>query len=117
MRLDVSVLHVLYAVIFSSVVVVVGALAVLNVVMVRSCDSCDLKRLSTRFDVWCSRRCRCCPRVISTLDGNDRLFLWSSAELSEWCMRVDVIGRWTSRKCVPKLGFVLRQEGILWYES
>ena len=75
MSLDVSVLNVpLYAVIFSSVVVAVGALAVLDVVMVRFCDSCDLKRLSTRFDVWCSRRCRCCPSVMSNLDGNDRFF-------------------------------------------
>ena len=32
-------------------------------------------------------------------------------------MRVDVIGRWTSSKCVLKLGVVLRQEGISWYES
>ena len=74
MSLEVSVLNVLYAVIFSSVVVAVGMLAVLDVVIVRFCDSCDLKRLSTRFDVWCSRRCRCCPSVMSNLDGNDRFF-------------------------------------------
>ena len=37
--------------------------------------------------------------------------------LSGWCMRVDVIGRWTSSNCALKLGFVLRQEGISWYES
>ena len=42
-----------------SVVEVVGTLAALGVV-VRFCDSCGLKRLSTHFDFWCSRRCRSC---------------------------------------------------------
>ena len=32
-------------------------------------------------------------------------------------MRVDVVRRCTSSKCVLKLGFMLRQEGILLYET
>lgn len=47
----------------------------------------------------------------------DFFFEVVSRVLSGCFMFADVVRRWTSSKCVVKLGFVLRQERILGYMS